>query len=197
MKKLLRVLCTVGFLTLFANQWAGAQSMLDQSIEYRDGKISLSFEEMPLDTALQAIWAQTGLQIVLPVPLKNHVLNLQLRQLPIEPAVRFLIASIGFGNFALIYDEQGRATRAVVVNDRVEEPVVESLALARNIESGTPLPLLTSVERDKLQKDIETWGDLKREDRVRLEERLKALKPSPEREELVKEYGRQVLGLQK
>jgi hypothetical protein len=52
-------------------------------------------------------------------------------------------------------------------------------------------------QRDKLQKDLERWTELKQEERGRIEDRLKNLSASEEREQLVTEYGRQVLGLTK
>jgi hypothetical protein len=48
-----------------------------------------------------------------------------------------------------------------------------------------------------LHKDLARWSDLKQEERGRIEDRLKNLPPSEEREQLVKEYGQQVLGLSK
>ena len=71
---------------------------------------------------------------------------------------------------------------AVVVADssQTAEPVVQPL---------------DPEERDTLQKGLERWGDLKQEERGRIEDRLKTLPPSEEREQLVKEYGRKLLGL--
>jgi hypothetical protein len=46
-----------------------------------------------------------------------------------------------------------------------------------------------------LQKDLARWGELKQEERGRIEDRLKTLPPSEEREQLVKEYGRKLLGI--
>ena len=64
--------------------------------------------------------------------------------------------------------------------DSSAEPVVEPLR---------------AQERAQLQKELERWGELKQEDRSRIEERLKTLPPSEDREQLVKEYGRQLLGI--
>jgi hypothetical protein len=41
------------------------------------------------------------------------------------------------------------------------------------------------------------WRELKQEERGRIENRLKELEPSDERELLINEYGKQVLGLAK
>ena len=44
---------------------------------------------------------------------------------------------------------------------------------------------------------MERWNELKQEERGRIEDRLKSLPESEEREQLVKVYGRQILGLAK
>ena len=54
---------------------------------------------------------------------------------------------------------------------------------------------LTTDEREKIHKALERWSDLKQEERGRIEDRLKTLPPSEEREQLVAEYGRQILGI--
>jgi hypothetical protein len=54
---------------------------------------------------------------------------------------------------------------------------------------------LKPQERAQLQKELEVWDELKQEDRSRIEARLKTLPPSEDREQLVREYGRQLLGI--
>jgi hypothetical protein len=56
---------------------------------------------------------------------------------------------------------------------------------------------LSPEEQDKLQKDLERWHDLKQEERGRIEDRLKNLPQSDERDQLVKIYGKQILALTK
>ena len=67
-------------------------------------------------------------------------------------------------------------------------------AVAKNEPAAQPL---STDERAKLQKELERWNELKQEERGRIEDRLKTLPESEEREQLVKAYGRQVLGLDK
>jgi hypothetical protein len=145
--------------------------------------------------ALNAIQARTGVRIVLPASAENKILNLKLDRLPIEPAVRSLISSIGFNNFALMYDDTGRPSRAVVVGEM--EGQVKLTALGAAGTEKRAVQALTKDERDRLQKDIERWSELKNEDRGRIEDRLKSLPESEERDQLVKEYGRQILEIKK
>ena len=97
-----------------------ADTLYRESVEYEDGKISVDFDQTPLGVALNAIQVKTGLQITVPPATESKLLNLRLSRLPLEPAVRSLISSIGFRSFALVYDEEGLPKRAVVLEARPE-----------------------------------------------------------------------------
>jgi hypothetical protein len=192
---------SIGFLACALIPWsittAVAQSSGDdfyrQWVDYRDGEISLAFDQTPVNFALHALQAKTGFQIVIPSTTETKVVNLRLHRQQLEPAVRSLISTIGFKNFALMYDGRGRPHRAVVLGT---QPVAvdESVAAVKNEPAAQPM---TGEERDRLQKTLERWTELKQEERGRIEDRLKNLPDSEEREQLVKEYGRQILGLAK
>jgi Protein of unknown function (DUF3106) len=169
-----------------------------ERVEYQDGKLSVDFDQTPLEVALNAIQLKAGVQIIIPQVTEHKLLNLQLSQQPLEPAVRFVIASIGFRSFALMYDEKGLPRRAVVLAARPEArtaPLADTKLDTRNVEA--PLENLTPEERTQLQQELERWGELKQEDRSRIEHRLKGLSPSEDREQLLKEYARQLLGIKK
>ncbi len=170
------------------------EDIVYQWIDYQDGEISVAFDQAPVGIALNAIHARTGVRIVLPPAAENKLLNLHLNRLPLEPAVRSLIASIGFNNFALMYDDSGRPNRAVVVGAQDDQANLTVLTATSEKPAARPL---TGEERDKLQKDLEHWNELKKEDRGRIEDRLKTLPASEERDQLVKEYGRQLLEIKK
>jgi hypothetical protein len=184
------LLAFVGLKPVFAQE-----DMIYQWVDYRDGEVSVAFDEAPVAVALNAIHARTGVRIVVPASAENKILNLKLDRLPLEPAVRSLITSIGFNNFALMYDDTGRPSRAVVVGGMEDQ--VNLTALSNAAAEKRAVQALTKDERDRLQKDIERWNELKNEDRGRIEDRLKSLPESEERDQLVKEYGRQVLEIKK
>jgi hypothetical protein len=184
------LLAFVGLKPVFAQE-----DMIYQWVDYRDGEVSVAFDEAPVAVALNAIHARTGVRIVVPASAENKILNLKLDRLPLEPAVRSLITSIGFNNFALMYDDTGRPSRAVVVGGMEDQ--VNLTALGAAATEKRAIQALTKDERDRLQKDIERWNELKNEDRGRIEDRLKSLPESEERDQLVKEYGRQVLEIKK
>lgn len=181
------------FLSLLFSTPSLAQTATGQRVDYRDGKLSVSFEQYPVDAAINLIQARTGLQIVLPANAKAQLISLQLSQLPIEPALRLFVYAIGFRGFALLYDEKERPYRAMVIETRPEDR--SEIITARNNEPSTQP--LTPEEKDRLQKQLELWSDLRSEARGRIEDRLKSLPPSTERDDLVREYGRQILGIKK
>jgi Protein of unknown function (DUF3106) len=169
-----------------------------ERVEFQDGKLSVDFDQTPLEVALSAIQVKAGVQIIIPPVTAHKLLNLRLSQLPLEPAVRFLIASIGFRSFALMYDEKGLPTRAVVLAARPEArvaPPADSKIDSRS--TAAPVESLTPEERTQLQQELARWGELKQEDRSRIEHRLKGLSPSEDREQLLQEYARQLLGIKK
>ena len=199
MKKYSIIASIAGVLATVGIQAAGAQTSEEafypQWVEYRDDHISFAFDQIRVIYALDAIRQQTGFQFTLPSSADSKLLNLRLERSPLEPAVHSLLSNIGFRNFALIYDERGRPKRAVVLGSEVDRA-----AGVPGESSQTAEPVVQPLdpeERDTLQKGLERWGELKQEERGRIEDRLKTLLPSEEREQLVKEYGRKLLGIRK
>lgn len=188
---LIPLLCALIFLNSVpvAGQTA-SEDFYREWVDYSNGQVTLTFYQIPLSFALDAIHAKTGLQIIMPSNSEIKLVNLKLDRQPFEPAMRSFISTMGYKNFALMYDQDGRPHRAVVLGAR---PVVEANAAPTKVEPQ--LEPLTAEEREKLQTDLKRWSELKQEERGRIEDRIKNLPPTDEREELVKEFGRQVLAL--
>jgi len=197
MKKLSKIASLAGVLACVDIPAAAAQTLEEtfyrQWVEYRDDHLSVAFDRTPVVVALQEIRQKTGFQFSLPSSADGKLLNLRLDRSPLEPALYSLLSNIGFRNFALIYDERGRPNRAVVLGSQIDEAV--SLRADPSQTAEAVVQPLKSEERDTLQKELERWGELKQEERGRIEDRLKTLPPSEEREQLVKEYGRKLLGI--
>ena len=199
MKQLSKVGMLSGLLA-FIGGVASAQTTQESSspqwVNYQNGEISLSFDQTPVLLALHVIREKTGLQFYLPPSAQSKLLNLRLERSRLEPAVHSLLSSVGFRNFALMYDEKGNPNRAVVLGAQVEE-AARTQADANSADGKVePAPRpLTAEEHDRLQMDLKHWDDLNKEERGRVEDRLKTLPSSEEREQLVKEYGRKLLGL--
>ena len=165
-----------------------------QWVAIQDGEISAAFYEMPVQTALSAFRAKTGFQIDIPNFAANRLVNLRIDRQRLEPAVRSVIFSIGFKNFALMYDDTGRPNRAVVLNAHLEESRDHG---AEALTSKTSALLaLTPEEREEVQKELDRWKDLSKEEQGRIEDRLKTIPASEDRDRLVAEYGRRILGIE-
>jgi hypothetical protein len=194
MQYLIKLAVLLALLTTALPVRVSAQSDVDELyrpwIDYRNGEISIAFEQTPVPFALHAFHARTGFQIVVPSSAEPQVVSLRLNRQALEPAVRSLISTIGYSNFAVMYDDHGRPHRAVVLGVQ-PAPVINP---EQNIEG--PLPI-TLEERQQLKKDLDRWNELKQEERGRIEDRLKTLPTSDDREVLVREYGRQLLGITK
>ena len=164
--------------------------MYERWVEYRNCEISMEFDQIPVDVALETIRVKTGLHIVLLSAADSELVSLRLSRLLFELAVRSLLYDIGFRSFALMYDEQGRPDRAVVLGAGSNESA--SLPPRPNVA-----PQVTPEEQDALLKTLERWSELDLGEREQIEERLKTMSPSETREQLVQVYGQQVLGIQK
>ena len=95
-----------------------------------------------------------------------------------------------------MYDDTGRPNRAVVLGAYVGGDSDTAAHSTNNSLGVEPvLQPLSAAEKETLQKDLERSRELKQEERGRIEDRLKLLPASDEREQFVKEYGRQLLGI--
>jgi hypothetical protein len=166
------------------------EDFYQQWVNIKDGEVSVAFNQTPVQFALDAFHAKTGFNIVVPASTESKTVNLRLHRQPFEPAVRSLISTIGYENFAMVYDQKGRPHSAVVLGARPPAVIDAS-------NSAAPIAPLTIEERDRLKKEIDRWTELKQEERGRIEDRLRNVPPSEDREILVREYGRQLLATTK
>jgi hypothetical protein len=172
----------------------GTGTSYEEWVEYRGGEVSLSFAETPINLALNVIRERTGVEFIIPTAPEERLLNLRVQRLALEPAVRSVISSLGFENFALIYDDHGQPSRVLVLHPQAPQPTEVALSEAAETDAGAPGANL-SAERHAIEKELKRWNELDGEKRAQLEDRLRRLPPSEERAQLVAEYGRQTLGL--
>src|ERR1041384_3282592 len=195
MKRYFCVITLFGLVSILLISPAHSQSDTENFyrhwVDYRNGAVSLAFVQTPIPFALSALHATTGFQIVIPPASDKKLINLKITEQPLEPAVRSFISSIGYKNFAVMYDDKGHPNRAVVLAVRPEN-TDEGAVVAKSEPKAQPL---SGEEQDKLQKDLERWNELKQEERGRIEDRLKNLPQSDERDQLGKIYGKQILAM--
>ena len=96
----------IGIMPSFAQE--GEDVFSRHWVDYRNGEISLAFDATPVSVALGVIRDRTGFRIDIPSPDQEQVINLRLSSLPLDPAMRYVITSIGYENFAVMYDDEGR-----------------------------------------------------------------------------------------
>src|SRR5918993_4234636 len=171
MKKLSKIASLAGVLACVDIAAAAAQTLEEtfyrQWVEYRDDRLSVAFDQTPVSVALREIRQKTGFQFSLPSSVDGKFLNLRLDRSPLEPALYSLLSNVGFRNFALIYDERGRPNRAVVLGSQIEAARV----LEDSSQTAEPVVQpLNPEERTPLQKELERWGELKQEERGRIED---------------------------
>jgi len=193
MKMVTQVGIALGLLVVTTSS-AAPQTSEDEayrdSVEYRDGEISVTFRQVSVEFAAAAIKARTGFQIIVPSEASGKTFSLYLRRVPIEVAMRSLIGSIGFNSFAMTYDKAGRPVRAIVLEARPVES--EAVPAAKKSDVESPLP---AADKEQLIASLKRWNELSEEARSRVQERLRALPPSGERDELMKDYARHLLGI--
>src|SRR5690348_6972225 len=135
MKRYVRVMSLFGLVSTLLISPAHSQSDTEDFyrpwVNYRNGAVSLAFERTPIPFALSALHATTGFQIVMPTASDKKLINLKISEQPLEPAVRTFITSIGYKNFAVMYDDKGHPNRAVVLAVRPEN-TDESAIVARS-----------------------------------------------------------------
>src|SRR6185295_17335954 len=94
---------------------SGEADPYQEWVDVKNGEVSVAFNQTPVRFALDAFLAKTGFNIVVPPSTDSQTVNLRLDRQPVEPAVRSLISTIGYQNFALVYDQDGRPHSAVVL----------------------------------------------------------------------------------
>jgi hypothetical protein len=193
MKMIAQLAMAVGLL-LAGTSSAASESAGDEPyrrwVEYHNGEISVTFRQVPVEFAVAAIQARTGIEMIVPAEANSKTLSLVLKKVPIEVAMRSLITSIGFNSFAMTYDKAGRPVRAIVLEARPAEAETASAVHKPGVESPPP-----ADDKEQLIASLKRWNELSEEARSRIQERLRALPPSKERDELMKDYARQLLGI--
>ena len=163
-------------------------------VEYQNGKLSMAFEQAPMDLVVALIREETGMLVVLPPAARGKFLSVRVNALPPEAAVQRILRALGLSNFVLLYDRAGRAERLIVLEPGSDAPGMLGAALP-SAEPGVP-PILMSEEQRWLLEQFGRWTQLSQEARKEVRDRLLNMPPSPERERLVKQYKRQVWGVQ-
>ena len=156
-----------------------ASVFLDAQQAFTQGSVDTLYRERVEyeDGKISVDFDQTPLRVALnAIQIKTGL------QITVPPTTESKLLNLRLSGLPLEQRERSRNARLRADSkvDSSAEPVVEPLK---------------AQERAQLQKELDRWSELRQEDRARIEERLRTLPPSEDREQLVREYGRQLLGI--
>ncbi len=166
----------------------------EQYVKYDKDNVSVAFSNLRAADAAQLMHATTGISITLPAAIQSKTINLMLDSAKVDQAVRSLLTSLQLNNSFLVYDRNGKLKSVVALEKAANPPVTESQSSEEDQKKANN-PELTAKERDSLLRDIGRWAELSADDRAAIHARLKTIPPSKDREQVVKEYVRLVLGI--
>jgi hypothetical protein len=98
-------------------------------VEYQNGKLSMAFEQAPVELVVALIREETGMLVVLPPAARGKFLSERVNALPPEAAVQRILRALGLSNFVLLYDGAGRAERLIVLEPGSDAPGMLGAAL--------------------------------------------------------------------
>ncbi len=85
------------------------------AVEFADGKLSVDFDDVPLQEAFHAIEAKAGVQIKTPPSTREKRVTVSFREMPVERGVREVLRKLSLESHAVLYDSKTGAPRTFVV----------------------------------------------------------------------------------
>lgn len=165
-----------------------------QFVKYDNDSVSVAFSNMRAAEAAYLIRSTIGVTITLPSSTRSKTINLRLEGAKVDQAVRSLLTALELNNSFLVYDPDGRLTGVIALETAVSQPISESQP-SEDDKNKTKHQEMTSTERDSLLRDFGRWSELTAEERDSIHARIQTIPPSEDRDQLIKEYIRQVLGV--
>ena len=165
-----------------------------QFVKYDDDNVSLALNNVRASDAAQLMRSATGVMITLPTSTRSKTINLTLERAKMDQAIVSLLTALELNNSFLVYDRDGRLTDVIALEKGAPQILNKSLP-SDEPEQKTEYKELTAPEREALVREFRLWSKLSADDRESIHARLKTIPRSKERDELVKEYVRLVLGV--
>lgn len=91
-------------------------------VDYQNGALSVAFEQTPVEVAFEAIRAKTGIEVILPAAARGKSLTVGVARLPLQAAFRQILRALGLESFAIVYEEDGSASKLIVLASGEGEP---------------------------------------------------------------------------
>ena len=164
-----------------------------QFVKYNNDSISLALNNVRAGDAVQLMHSTTGIMITLPTSTQSRTITLSVVRARMDQAIESLLTALELNNSFIVYDPDGRLTGVIALEKGVPQPRSDSLPSDEQKQKAE-FQKLTAPEREALMREFRLWSKLSAEDRESIHARLKTIPASQERDELIKEYVRLVLG---
>lgn len=168
-----------------------------QYVRYNNqDNISLALTNVRASDAVQLMHSATGVQITLPTPAQSKAVTLALDRARMDQAIESLLMALDLDNSFLVYDRNGHLTGVIALEKEETQSARDSQPPEEKENKQKPVyKNLTAPEREALVREFRLWPKLSAKDRDSIHARLKTIPPSKERDNLIKEYVRLVLGV--
>jgi hypothetical protein len=168
-------------------------SFFQQYVKYDKNSVSLSFSNLRATDATYLILSTTGVSITLPNSSQKKTVTLKLDGAKLDEAVNSLLGALEINNSFSLYDHDGRLTQVIALEKAAHPHVTQ--ADSQKETSKTNFRDLTAAEQNSILRDFARWKELTDEEQRSIHERLKTIPPSRTRDQIIREYIRQVLQL--
>lgn len=166
-----------------------------QFVKYDKDSVSLAFSNLRAAEAAYLMRSTTGIAITLPVATQSKTINLTLHGANVDQAVRSLLTALELNNSFLVYDRDGRLTGVIALEKAAIQAISQPQASVED-RKNTGYRELSVKELESILRDFGRWSELTAEEQKAIQARLKTIPPSKVREQVIREYVRQVLEVQ-
>jgi len=164
-----------------------------QFLKYDQNVVSIAFNNLRAADAARWMRSTTGVAITLPTSAQTKPVNLRLEGARVDYAVHSLLTALQLNNAFLVYNPDGHLTGVIALEKTIHRPSGDSAPAEEN-KKKTPSQL-TPQERESLLKEFARWSEISAEEQKSIQSRLKEIPPSKERDQVIKDYVRLVLGI--
>jgi hypothetical protein len=167
-----------------------------QYVRYNNNdNVSLALTNVRASDAVQLMRSATGVRITLPTPTQSKTITLAVDRARMDQAIESLLTALDLDNSFLVYDRDGHLTGVIALDKGKTQSASNSQPPEENEQQKSEYKNLTAPEREALVREFRLWSKLSAKDRDSIHARLKTIPPSKQRDDLIKEYVRLVLGV--
>jgi hypothetical protein len=163
-----------------------------QFVKYDKNSVSLAFNNLRAAEAAYLMRSTTGISIILPISTQSRTISLTLQDANVDQAVRSLLTALELNNSFLVYDRDGRLTGVIALEKAAIQPASEPQGPEEEMKN-TSYRELSVKELESILRAFGRWKELTAEEQKAIQARLKTIPPSKVREQVIREYVRQVL----